>query len=87
MAYHKYICHHCGRIIYCFDDEIEKYYSAEHHYRKLPPEPYIIHTTDVFMNEPMLDSMETAKELDRILTMEARWEREMKYMDKFRKEV
>lgn len=48
---------------------------------KLPPNPFVIHQTEMFMCEPMLDSMNSSIELDRILTREARQLREDKMVD------
>jgi len=56
-------------------------------WKKMPPNPTVIHQTECFMSEPVLDSMDTAIELDRILTREKQHERELKLTEDARKNL
>lgn len=103
MAYREYKCAYCGRSAYAFEGEEHKIYCSgweDHCYNaskqsdnfnmaweKMPPNPIVIHTTECFMSEPMLDSMHTAMELDRILTREKQHEREIKTTNEARKNL
>lgn len=90
MAYKAYRCKDCGKTIHFFEEEVDLVsinWGTDHEYEKLPPSPVVIHATDCFMAEPILDSMDTGHELDRILTMEARIAREEKMLDQIRKNM
>lgn len=52
--------------------------KTEDGWEKMPPSPVVIHQTESFMSEAVLDSMDTAIELDRILTRERSHERDLK---------
>ena len=92
MAYREFRCMFCDGSAYAFEGEENKircnnfecynktvYYEL--HWEKLPPSPVVIHMTECFMSEAVLDSMDTAIELDRILTREKQHERELKTVE------
>lgn len=101
MAYREYKCAYCGRSAYVFEGEehkircsnwMESCYNAMKHsdvfwlaWEKMPPNPVVIHQTECFMSEPVLDSMDTNIELDRLLTREKQHERELKLTEEARK--
>ena len=90
MAYRAYRCRGCGKIFYGFEDAVRLDLidlTWDHEYEILPPDPFVIHTTDCFMAEPMLDSIGTAYELDRILNMEAKQLKEDALLDQIRKNL
>jgi hypothetical protein len=91
MAYREYRCETCGAIAYAFENEVHKLRNINKHilckWKKMPPSPVVIHTTECFMSEPVLDSMDTAMELDRILTREKSQERELKQVLEARKHL
>lgn len=82
MAFCEYRCRCCGAVAYAFENEehklrlINKYILCR--WEKMPPSPVVIHQTESFMSEAVLDSMDTAIELDRILTRERSHERDLK---------
>lgn len=53
----------------------------------LPPNPIVIHATNVFMAEPQIDSIKTVYELDRQLTIETRADKELQVLNDIRKNV
>lgn len=89
MAYRAYKCKKCGLISHAFEEEVDHldwgFCFCFKGIEKLPPDPVIIHQTECFFSEPVLDSMNTAIELDRILTREARHLRQDKMVDVARK--
>ena len=95
MAYREYKCTFCGNIAYAFEDEERKIRHScscelvfgRGVWEKMPPNPVVIHTTECFMSEAMLDSMDTAMELDRILTREKSHERELKTVELARRDL
>jgi hypothetical protein len=93
MAYREYRCAHCGHTTYAFENEFKPEgfcrvaNSWWHDFELMPPDPFIIHQTDCFMSEPMLDSMRTAQELDRVLTREAKIQREDRALNEARRNL
>jgi len=96
MAYREFRCMLCDGSVYAFEGEEHKirchnpdcynkitYYEL--HWEKMPPAPTVIHQTECFMAESVLDSMNSSMELDRILTREARHLRNDKMVDKARR--
>lgn len=55
-----------------------------HDFQPLPPDPSVVHCTNTYMSEPQLDSLKTIYELDRILNIEARDEKELKILQEAR---
>lgn len=94
MAFREYKCAYCGQSAYGFEGEEHKIRCGNYidfcynwskrsdvfelAWEKLPPSPVVIHQTECFMSEPVLDSMDSNVELDRILTREKCHERELK---------
>lgn len=98
MAYREFKCLHCLRSSFAFDNETYKvrcsnakcfnvidYYDDN--WEKMPPNPTVIHTTECFMSEAVLDSMDTAMELDRVLTREKQHDRELKESEMGRRNI
>ena len=89
MAYRAYICEKCNKeVLFAFENEFQGASCGRckgDMWRKLPPIPYIIHQTECFMSEPLLDSIHSAAELDRILRVEAGHEREDKLLNDARR--
>jgi hypothetical protein len=77
MALSAYKCEDCGLVHYRFDDEQEP--EGHHKFVKLPPSPKVVLATALYMQEYQLDSWNTTYELDRILNLEARAEKEMSF--------
>jgi len=86
MAFREYKCTMCEHIAYAFEGEERKIRNSclcelvlgRGMWEKMPPSPVVIHQTECFMSEPVLDSMDSNVELDRILTREKCHERELK---------
>jgi hypothetical protein len=53
----------------------------------LPPNPTTVHATNTYMSEPQLDTLSTVYELDRILNIEAREEKELQVFNEYRKNI
>ena len=96
MAYREYRCMFCDYSVFAFENEEDRIecgnpYCENHimyyelHWEKMPPNPTVIHQTECFMSESMLDSMDTNIELDRLLTREKQHERELKLTEEARK--
>lgn len=56
-------------------------------WRKMAPNPIVVHTTDTWMSEPHLDSFETTYELDRVLNLEAAAAKEMEIINDVRRKL
>ena len=99
MSYREYKCGCCGGTAYAFEGEEHKLrcssvgtycYNAFRHstaWYKMPPNPVVIHQTECFMSEAVLDSMDSAIELDRILTREKQHARELRDLEETRKQI
>lgn len=103
MPFTEYKCRYCGRSAYAFVGEenrlrcaglVDGCYNAsrrtdvfEAGWEKLPPSPRVIHQTECFLSEPVLDSMDSNIELDRILTREKSHDRELKLTLEARKHL
>jgi DNA-directed RNA polymerase subunit RPC12/RpoP len=90
MAFMAYKCAQCGGVIYSFESEFNKLQirclkTCQGDYIKQPPNPTVIHQTECYMAEPVLDSMDTNIELDRIMTREARHLKQDKQVDEARR--
>jgi len=76
-----------GEVFYCFpgdENRIPGY--NQNTFTKMPPNPIVVHSTMMIMTDiPTLDCIETAHELNELLTMEAAYERETKKYNEFRK--
>jgi len=92
MAYAAYRCKKCQKTsLFAFENEFKKdtkcVKCSGTVWVKLPPNPTTIHQTDGFMSEPILDSMASSIELDRILRMEEGHEIEQKITNEARKKI
>ena len=96
MAYREYRCLFCDESCFSFENEEHRircknpkchntiaYYEL--HWQKMPPNPVVIHQTECFLSDPVLDSTHTAMELDRILTREAHHLKNDKLVDQARR--
>jgi hypothetical protein len=82
-------CTKCGEKRLVFDDENKPSGDCRsmvsHNFVMLPPQPVVVHSTETFMStEVRLDSHYTIYELDRVLSIEARDEEEMKIFQQAR---
>lgn len=88
MALVAYICDRCSRKALAFRGEEHRLTlrcEVGCEISPLPPNPVTVHTTDTFMSEPQLDSLSSLYELDRLLTIEAREEKELFVFNEFRR--
>lgn len=98
MPLREYECHSCGIRKLFFPEERHRIvlFCAEgccgtkfHHVMmELPVRPAVVHSTEQFMLERgYLDSLGSIYELDRILNLEARADKELKAIEQARKEM
>jgi hypothetical protein len=90
MAYREYRCRDCGKTVFFFEEEVNIEtinMAVDHEYEPMPHNPFIIHQTDCFMAEAIIDSLDTANELDRILTREVRHQKEDKLVQDARRNL
>lgn len=74
-----------GAVIYAFRGEEHR--LPDEPLEALPPNPTTVHSTNTYMSEPQLDSISTIYELDRILNIEAREEKELLVFNEYRKNI
>jgi phage FluMu protein Com len=83
MAFKAYRCKKCHKtVLYAFENEFDPNSKCPTckeivEWRMMPHDPYVIHQTDIYLNEAMIDCIDTGVELDRILRREAEEEREL----------
>jgi hypothetical protein len=86
-----YECKTCKRKQFAFDGETDRIdWECKSKWCEivvLPPNPTTVHATNTYMSEPQLDTLSTIYELDRILNIEAREEKELKILNEYRKNI
>lgn len=87
MGLRKFQCNKCAKTQLAFLGEEHRLSQADcgvegcHVFTPLPPDPSVVHCTNVYMADAQLDSIRTIYELDKILTYEAREEKEIKILN------
>ena len=86
-----YECKTCGQKQFAFNGEEHRVNWRCHtkwcEVVALPPNPTTVHATNTYMSEPQLDTLSTMYELDRILNIEAREEKELQVFNEYRKNI
>jgi hypothetical protein len=81
----EYVCKKTGKRLYCFNGEEHRIFNDPKMFIKMPPNPVIVKSTREYMvDDPVLDSIVSMYELDRLLNIEAELEKDFKAMNNAR---
>lgn len=79
-------CQKCGKTSLAFDGETHRLPKG-HAFERLPNTPGVVHATNTLMSDPLLDSFESSHEAQRLLDLEAAYERETIAYNEFIKNI